>query len=125
MTQKLKQGAIWLANLNPGRGSEPGKTRSVLIIQNQALLDIEHPSTLILPLTTNLMDNAEPLRLRIKAQEKLEKDSDVVIDQLRAIDNKRLKVGPLLTCDKGFMQNVYQALIDVLGANPFIKNLYP
>ena len=56
------QGEIWLANLNPGRGTEPGKIRPVLILQNQALLDAEHPSTLIIPLTTNLIDDAEPLR---------------------------------------------------------------
>jgi len=32
----------------------------VLIVQAQALLDVDHPSTLILPLTTNLIDDAEP-----------------------------------------------------------------
>lgn len=61
-------GEIWLANLNPGRGTEPGKIRPVLILQNQALLDADHPSTLVIPLTTNLIDGAEPLRLRLKAQ---------------------------------------------------------
>jgi mRNA interferase MazF len=61
-------GEIWLANLNPGCGTEPGKIRPVLILQNQALLDAQHPSTLIIPLTTNLIDDAEPLRLRIAVQ---------------------------------------------------------
>ena len=64
-------GEIWLANLNPGRGTEPGKVRPVLLLQNQALLDVEHPSTIVIPLTTNLVDDAEPLRLRITAQGKL------------------------------------------------------
>jgi mRNA interferase MazF len=66
---KLKQGEVWLANLNPGKGSEPGKTRPVLIVQGQALLDAEHPSTLIIPLTTNLLEDAEPLRIRIAARD--------------------------------------------------------
>ena len=72
-----KRGSVWLANLNPGRGAEPGKIRPVLIVQSQALLDAEHPSTLIImPLTTRLADDAEPLRLRIPAQGRLMKDSD-------------------------------------------------
>ena len=115
MTLKIKQGEIWLANLNPQRGTEAGKSRPVLIIQNQALLDIQHPSTLIIPLTTKLIDGAEPLRIRVKARGKLEKSSDLLIDQVRAIDNKRLKKGPLLQCDPEFMKQVYQALNEVMG----------
>ena len=79
-----ERGEIWLANLNPGRGTEPGKTRPVLIVQSQALLDADHPSTLIIPLTTNLIEDAEPLRIRISALGQLRRDSDLLIDQLRA-----------------------------------------
>lgn len=109
------RGEIWLANLNPGRGTEPGKIRPVLILQNQALLDADHPSTLVIPITTNLIDDSEPLRLRIPAQGKLEKDSDLIVDQLRAIDNKRLVEGPLLTLDASLLHLVYQAVAEVLG----------
>src|SRR5438445_8065882 len=105
--KKINHGEIWLANLNPNRGTEAGKCRPVLIIQNQALLEVEHPSTLIIPLTTNLVDHAEPLRLRIKSQDKLKKDSDLLIDQIRAIDNKRLIEGPLVQCASAFMSKVY------------------
>lgn len=110
-------GEIWLANLNPGRGTEAGKIRPVLIMQNQALLDAEHPSTLIIPLTTNLIDGAEPLRLRIPAQGGLDKTSDLLTDQLRAVDNKRLIEGPLLRLDDEAMGRVYQAVTEVLGLN--------
>jgi mRNA interferase MazF len=108
-------GEIWLANLNPGRGTEPDKIRPVLILQNQALLDADHPSTLIIPLTTNLIEDAEPLRLRITAQAGLDKDTDLLIDQLRAIDNKRLIEGPLLRLDDEGMGRVYKAVGEVLG----------
>lgn len=110
----LKQGEIWLANLNPGKGSEPGKPRPVLIVQGQALLDAAHPSTLIVPLTTKLIENAEPLRLRIVAHGKLKHDSDLLIDQLRSIDNRRLTDGPLMRCDEKLMARVYGAIRDVL-----------
>ncbi|MGH8397114.1 MAG: type II toxin-antitoxin system PemK/MazF family toxin [Gammaproteobacteria bacterium] len=109
-----KRGSVWLANLNPGRGTEPGKTRPVLIVQSQALLDANHPSTLIIPLTTRLMNDAEPLRLRLAAQDDLDKDSDLLLDQLRAIDNKRLVQGPLLQCLPEFMDRVDEALLEVL-----------
>lgn len=49
MTPAIKHGTIWLANLNPQKGTEPGKTRPVLILQDQALLDAGHPFTIIIP----------------------------------------------------------------------------
>ena len=109
------RGEIWLANLNPGKGTEPGKIRPVLIIQCQDLLDVDHPSTLVIPLTTNLIDAAEPLRLRIPAGKKLKKDSDLLIDQIRAIDNKRLIDGPLRVCPLPLMTQIDQCLIEVFG----------
>jgi mRNA interferase MazF len=115
MTQKFNVGEVWLADLSPKVGTELGKLRPVLIIQNQILLEIQHPSTLIIPLTTNLIDDAEPLRIRIKAQDQLFKDSDLLIDQIRAIDNKRLSTEPLTTCDKHFMRKVHKAILEVIG----------
>ena len=114
-------GEIWLANLNPGKGTEAGKIRPVLIIQNQALLDAEHPSTLVIPLTTNLVEDAEPLRLRITAGGKLNKDSDLLLDQLRAIDNKRLIDGPLLLLNETAMSRVYSAVVEVMGMEEAVR----
>jgi mRNA interferase MazF len=76
---------------------------------------VQHPSTLIIPLTTQLIEKAEPLRIRIKAHGKLENDSDLLVDQIRAIDNKRLISGPLHHCSKRFMQLVYTAIQEVMG----------
>lgn len=113
----FRHGEIWLANLNPGRSTEPGKVRPVLLLQNQALLDAGHPSTLIVPLTTNLVDDAEPLRLRIASGSGLDKDSDLLVDQVRAIDNIRLISGPLQQLDHQFMEKLYQAVAEVMGIN--------
>ena len=119
MTPAIKHGTIWLANLNPQKGTEPGKTRAVLILQDQALLDAGHPSTIIIPLTTNLIDDAEPLRIRVKAREKLTRDSDLLIDQIRAIDNRRITSGPIADLESELMKRVYQAVLEVTGINPF------
>lgn len=108
------RGEIWVADLNPRRGTEPGKTRPVLIVQAQALLDAGHPSTLVAPLTTRLVNDAEPLRIRIPAAGDLQRDSDALVDQLRAIDNRRLIRGPLARVGPRVVAKVGQALLEVL-----------
>lgn len=108
------RGEIWLADLAPQHGTEPGKRRPVLIIQAQALIDAEHPSTLIVPLTTNLVDDAEPLRIRIAPSGNLRRPSDLLIDQLRAIDNRRLANGPLVRLSSQMMARVNNAIRDIL-----------
>ena len=115
MTRKLEHGAVWLADLNPRRGTEPGKTRPVLIIQNQALLDAGHPSTLVIPLTTRLIEDAAPLRLRLSARDRLDRDADLLIDQIRAIDNQRLATGPLTLLGAEEMSRIYPAILEVMG----------
>ncbi len=105
-----KRGEIWIADLNPHRGTEHGKTRPVLIVQAQALLDADHPSTLVIPLTTNLVEDAEPLRLRVLSSGGLLRDSDLLIDQLRTIDDRRLVKGPLLSLDHTTLACVGEAV---------------
>ncbi len=115
MSRTRRHGEIWLANLNPGRGTEPGKVRPVLVLQHQALLDAGHPSTLVVPLTTTLVSDAEPLRIRVQAQDRLPRESDLLVDQLRAIDNRRLIDGPLTRLDLGTLNRVHAAVAEVLG----------
>lgn len=108
------RGEVWLADLNPRRGTEPGKTRPVLIVQAQVLLDADHPSTLVIPLTTNLIDGAEPLRIRLSPQSSLRRASDLLVDQLRAIDNRRLVEGPLAQLEAELMERVGRAMREML-----------
>ncbi len=82
--------------LNPNKGSEPGKTRPVIIFQANALNEVHHPTVIVLPLTTQLIEQAYPLRFRLLAKDNLEKDSDVLCDQLRVISLHRLQPAKLL-----------------------------
>ena len=109
------RGEIWLADLNAPRATEPGKTRPVLIVQSQALLDADHPSTFVIPLTTKLVDDAEPLRIRVSSAGRLTRDSDLLMDQLRAIDNRRLVRGPLLRLPPSAMKRAGRALLELIG----------
>ena len=92
----FKKGEIYLAKLNPSKGSEVGKIRPVLIYQTDFLNNCEHSTTIILPLSTVLIDGAYPLRYRINKRDNLEKDSDILCDQIRALDNQRI-IPKLLT----------------------------
>lgn len=92
---KIKQYDIWLADLNPAHGTEPGKKRPVVIVQTDLLNDF-HPSTLICPITSNVNHEILLLRVHLKKNQ-LDKESDILVDQIRAIDNKRIveKIGKL------------------------------
>jgi len=87
----IKQYEIWIADLNPQIGTESGKTRPVLAIQTNLLNKIPHPSTIVCPITTNVIKDAEILRVHLKkGTANLYQACDIMIDQIRAIDNKRL-----------------------------------
>jgi mRNA interferase MazF len=95
---QIKRFEIWIADLNPQIGTEPGKTRPVLVVQTNLLNKLPHPSTIVCPLTTNTKMESEILRVHIKkGTAGLMENCDVMIDQVRAIDNKRLvkKIGVL------------------------------
>jgi len=93
----MKKYEIWIANLNPQLDTEAGKVRPVVVVQTNFLNGI-HPSTVVCPLTTNIRPGASILRLHLSAGSTgLTADSDILVDQLRAIDNRRLlhRVGQL------------------------------
>jgi mRNA interferase MazF len=107
----IKQFDIWLANLNPAKGTEPGKIRPVVIIQSD-LLNAHHNSTVICPLTTKVQMQLSILRIH-STPNQLDKPSDILVDQVRAIDNKRLieKAGEL---NKNQISNLKESLKIIL-----------
>jgi mRNA interferase MazF len=111
---KIKQYDIWLANLNPSRGTEPGKTRPVVIVQTN-LLNEEHLSTLVCPVTTNVNIEIELLRVHLKKGQ-LDKPSDILVDQIRAIDNRRLikKAGSLTKEQAAKLKENIKIVLDLI-----------
>lgn|SRR3989338_1080632 len=85
----IRHGHLYLADLNPRYGSEPGKLRPVLVIQTDLLNTQDHPSTWILPCTTKCV--GENL-LRVSLPQHIagnEFDCEIMIDQSRSVDNRR------------------------------------
>ncbi len=91
MKLKIKRGALYLADLNPPFGTEAGKLRPVLVIQNNFFNEEGLASTWILPCTTKLKPE-NILRVHLpKKSGGNSQDCDVMIDQPRSIDNQRFR----------------------------------
>jgi len=89
--EAIQHGHLYLADLNPRLGTEPGKLRPVLVVQTNYLNQVDHPSTWVLPCTTNLVgDNISRVILPKLIAGNAE-NCEVMVDQSRTIDNKRFK----------------------------------
>ncbi|MBI1814918.1 MAG: type II toxin-antitoxin system PemK/MazF family toxin [Deltaproteobacteria bacterium] len=109
MKAAIRHGTLYLADLSPRQGTEAGKLRPVLVIQTDLLNQADHPSTWVLPCTThlsgeNLLRVALPHGMAGNAA-----DCEVMIDQSRAIDNRRLR-RPLGDVPKPVLQEVKEKL---------------
>jgi mRNA interferase MazF len=88
---RIVHGGLYAADLAPRFGTESGKIRPVLVVQSDLLNEAEHPSTWVLPCTTRL---AGENLLRVELPRKLAgnpRDCEIMIDQSRAIDNRRFR----------------------------------
>ena len=114
-----RRGEIRLANFNPAKGTEPGKIRPCLIIQSNLLNDANHPSTTVIPLTSRVIENAVPLRYRINSRDQLRSDSEVMLDQVRTIDNRRIFSETLTLLTERELAEIEEHLRIVLGFDLF------
>ena len=85
----FKRGDIVIVNLNPKKGHEVGKIRPAVIISDDDENDILD-TVILLPLSTDLIDNMEPYRMRITKRENLKYDSDILINQIRTLSKQRI-----------------------------------
>lgn len=87
---ELSRGDIVIVNLYPKKGDEVGKIRPAVIISGDdenSILD----TVILVPLSTDLIDDMFPYRLRIKKRENLKQDSDILINQIRTLSKIRIK----------------------------------
>ncbi|RDC65474.1 type II toxin-antitoxin system PemK/MazF family toxin [Adhaeribacter pallidiroseus] len=112
---KVKQFELWIADLNPKIGTETGKIRPVVIIQTD-LLNKSHPSTIVCPITTNVQTASDILRVHLtKGTVNVKEDYDIMIDQIRAIDNSRLihRIGQLDDAVKNKIKQNIKIVLDL------------
>jgi mRNA interferase MazF len=84
-------------------------------MQSDLLNHAGHPSTAVIPLTTQLIDDAVPLRFRLLARDDLKQDSDVMLDQTRTLDNRRLEPTTLTRMEPLELLTIEQYWRIVLG----------
>lgn len=112
---RIKKWYLYAADLNPRFGTEPGKLRPVVVIQTDLLNSAEHPSTLICPTTTHITPLTKWLRVHLrKGEGGLKEASDILVDQIRAIDNKRFRkeLGRLSENQALRLSECIQAILD-------------
>lgn len=112
----LKRGHLYTADLNPRFGSEAGKIRPVLVMRTN-LINADHPSTLVCPLTTKVRPEVQVLRVHLrKGEAGLQEVSDIMIDQLRAIDNRRFKkeIGHLASARLTEVEEKLKLILDLV-----------
>ena len=106
---------VYIVDLEPRVGTKPGKQRPCLAIQPTEFAEGGLRSTVVLPLTTKVVQgDAFPLRVRVPAGVcRLTRDSDVLVDQILAWDNElfRRDLGPL---PEALQDEVRRALLEFL-----------
>ena len=117
MAQVIRRGQIWVGNLNPNRGREVGKVRPILVMQADWLSEAQSRTVVVLPLSTEIRPETEPLRIIVRARDGLRADSQILVDQPRTIDRERMGDGPLATLSPEEMARVEESLLAVIGVN--------
>ena len=87
---EIKKGDVYYASLNPIVGSEQDGERPVVVVQNN-LANKYSPTIIVVPITTVLKRMELPTHIPISKNRFLKKDSMILVEQIRAIDKKRLK----------------------------------
>jgi mRNA interferase MazF len=111
---KVSRFEIWIANMNPGFGTEPGKIRPVVIVQSNLLNKLGYPSTIVCPLSSQKA-GVSLIRIPVAPSEEngLQKPSSVIVDQITGIDLSRLqtKIGVL---EEPYRKQLQESIIDIL-----------
>ena len=114
----VKKGDIFFADLSPVIGSEQGGVRPVIVIQND-VGNKYSPTVIVAAITSQINKAKMPTHVEIKAGEHgLNKDSVILLEQLRTVDKRRLKerIGRM---DGDSMEKVNEALVISLGIIDF------
>lgn len=106
---KIQRGDIFLVNLEPTRGSEQGKIRPVAIIQND-ISNKYSPTTIVAPITSKIFSKEFPTNVEVsKKDSKLDKDSTILLNQIRTIDKSRI-IKKISALNKDIMRKVDLAI---------------
>ena len=107
---------VYVVDLAPRVGSKPGKQRPCVAIQPTEFSAAGLSSTVILPISTQLVDDAFPLRVRIPSGTAgIARESDILIDQILAWDNTlfRREIGTLPEALQADIRSAVREFLDL------------
>lgn len=116
LLHRPKRGEVWIVELDPTRGHEMQKTRHCLVIQSD-VLNKRLPTYIIAPVTSKVRHEWYPIGIILKKNEAgLAKESQVMLNQIKAADITRFKkrIGKL---SENTMIQINESLEFVLGLN--------
>jgi len=106
----IKRGDIFLADLEPIKGSEQGKIRPCLVVQDD-VANTYSPNTIIVPITSHIPDKFYPTVVVINSSESgLPKESAILCSQIRTISTRDRIIKKLGTLKSESMKKVDEAL---------------
>jgi mRNA interferase MazF len=111
----IRRRRLYVVDFNPRVRTKPGKLRPALVLQSDLVNEAGYPSTIVVPATTRLVEDAGILRLRIrKGQGGLTRDSDLLLGQVIAVANESFgqEIG---TLPEGLMTEVERRVRIILG----------
>ncbi len=119
---RVQRGELWEVDFEPQtHKEEPGKRgRPALVIQTNILNAAGHATTIVIPGTTQVYRDAQgdgyPLRISLGKVGKLKEETDLLVDQIRTISNRRLMGDkPLADLGRTHMKRVEDALRILVG----------
>jgi len=111
----MTRGELWWADFGVPFGSEPGYKRPVIIIQNDFFNRSNINTTIVIPLTTNMIFADAPGNIFFsKNESKLKKDSVITISQIEVIDRQRL-IEKIFKIDRTILEKIENNIMFVLG----------
>ena len=118
MVNQIKRGDVVLVNFEPVTGSEQGKIRPAVVLQNN-ISNKFSPITIVAPITSKVYTKEYPTNVLVSKQNsKLDKDSTILINQIRAIDKQRI-IKELFGLDSFTMNKVDIAIKISLGLDNY------
>ncbi|MFH1256176.1 MAG: type II toxin-antitoxin system PemK/MazF family toxin [Candidatus Diapherotrites archaeon] len=111
----IKRGDLVLVNLEPSVGSEQGKIRPCLVVQNDVSNELS-PTTIVVPLTSTIPDKEYPTNVIVEPDNSgLTKKSTILCNQIRAISIQHRIIKKIGSLSPETMQKVDEALKTSLG----------
>jgi mRNA interferase MazF len=112
----IKRGHLYIVDFNPRIKTKPGKFRPALVLQSDLVNEAGYPSTIVIPSTTRLVENAGILRFRLKkGHGGVTRDSDLLLGQLIAVSNEsfRHEIGALPESSLNEVENRIRIILDL------------